>query len=70
MLGLADSVGDFERGFAGKDRCAGISRANGGVPINLVALEALRDLLGAGFDFLEAEDIGFLTLEVVHEALA
>ena len=66
----AEAFFDVERLLSGENGDAGVAGFFGGAPVVLVAAELERefDLLGAGFGFLEAEDVGVLGGDEVGEA--
>ena len=70
VLGNANAVGDGEWFFAREDRSARVTGLEGGIPKNLIAIEAVGYLLWAGFGFLKADDIGCLRFEILRQSLA
>lgn len=71
MRGNADAGGYVEGAMSGEDGGAAVTLLLGGVPVGGIGGgPALLDVVGAGFGFLEAEDVGAVVLEVVQEVLA
>ena len=65
MCGMPDAVHDRERFFAGEDGGARITGLRGRIPINVPALEAVRNLVGTGLDFLQADNVGTGPTQIV-----
>src|SRR5439155_1657774 len=68
VLADADAVGHVQRAGLGEDGSAGVALFLRGVPVSGIGdRPELLDVIGTGFGFLQAENVGFLGVEVIEE---